>query len=126
MSCPTCRTPPPTRWKRRWELCRKLYFTRVAARLQQKGRDTPPGPLFVSTKAHCLQVLLEWAMLDSNQRPPPCKGGMTLCRRFPEFAKSLHPANRHILVLTFFLIFQDIGLGCCTVAAHGAAFRPAW
>ena len=28
-------------------------------------------------------------MLDSNQRPPPCKGGATLCRRSPEFAKSL-------------------------------------
>jgi hypothetical protein len=28
------------------------------------------------------------------------------------------PANRNIFYATIFLIFQDIRLGCCTVAAH--------
>jgi hypothetical protein len=31
------------RWKQRWEPCRKHYLTQVAARLQQKVRDTPPA-----------------------------------------------------------------------------------
>jgi hypothetical protein len=30
------------------------------------------------------------------------------------------PANKHIIFMLLFLSFQDIGLGCCTVAAHGA------
>ena len=41
----------------------------------EKGREALPGPLSVSTKYHCLQDFSEWAMLDLNQRPPPCKGG---------------------------------------------------
>ena len=46
------------RWRPRWEPCRESNFTRVAARLQQEGRDTFPGPLFVYTEYRCLQVFL--------------------------------------------------------------------
>jgi hypothetical protein len=51
--------------------------------LQYKSRETYPcsGPL--STKCCYLQGFYTWAMLDSNQRPPPCKLGQgfpaTLC-----------------------------------------------
>ena len=34
-----------------------------------------------------------------------------------------NPANRLVLLMTVFLIFQGIRLGCCTVAAHLPAVR---
>src|SRR5215210_6929833 len=34
-----------------------------------------PGADPVSAKYHCMQVIYKWAMLDLNQRLPPCKGG---------------------------------------------------
>ena len=55
---PTCRTPPPTRWRPRWEPFREINFTRVAVRLQQEGRGMYPGPLFAFTEYRCLQVFL--------------------------------------------------------------------
>src|SRR5215218_491311 len=62
------------------------------------------------------QPFFEWAMLDSNQRLPPCKGGEMLCQRFLEFAKS--PQISHIFHVEIFSTFQDIHLGCYTVAAQ--------
>jgi hypothetical protein len=47
--------------------------------LQCKSRDSPPGSVPLSTKCRYLQEFYKWAMLDSNQRPPPCKLG----RGFP-------------------------------------------
>jgi hypothetical protein len=45
----------------------------------------------VATAVLCLQIayVREWACLDSNQGPLPYQRSTTLCRRFPEFAKSL-------------------------------------
>jgi len=34
-------------------------------------------------------TFLRWAMLDSNQRPPPCKRSAIVCRRLLEFSKYL-------------------------------------
>ena len=47
----------------------------TSLRLQQKGQEALPGPLAVPTKCRYLQEIYKWAMLDLNQRPPPCKGG---------------------------------------------------
>ena len=51
--------------------------------LQHKSREAYPGSVPLSTKCCYLQEVYKWAMLDSNQRPPPCKLGQgfptTLC-----------------------------------------------
>src|SRR5918998_181584 len=50
------------RWKQPWAQCHDPYLSRVAAALQQKGRDTLPGPFSRPTK-HChLQEVSKWAM----------------------------------------------------------------
>ena len=36
-----------------------------------------------------LQVISKWAMLDLNQRPPPCKGGLILSQVFTVVQKYL-------------------------------------
>src|SRR5215210_3204649 len=41
--------------------------------LQQTDPDTPLDSLLTSIKYRNLQEFSEWAMLDLNQRPPPCK-----------------------------------------------------
>src|SRR5215212_1342116 len=46
--------------------------------LQQTDPDTPPDSLLTSIKYRNLQEFSEWAMLDLNQRPPPCKFGQHL------------------------------------------------
>jgi hypothetical protein len=48
--------------------------TTTSLGLQQKGREALPGPLSLSAKYCYLQEIYKWAMLDLNQRPPPCKG----------------------------------------------------
>src|SRR5918995_6565192 len=62
-SFPTCKLRRPKRWKR---CCRKHNLTRVAARLQQKGPEPLHGPLSVSAKYRCFQVIYNWAMLNLN------------------------------------------------------------
>jgi hypothetical protein len=39
-----------------------------------------------------LQDFSEWAMLGSNQRPPPCESRATACWGFPELSKCLQIA----------------------------------
>src|SRR5215217_6937880 len=60
----------------------------VGVQLVYRGPGYAPGPLFMSTKACCLQALLKWAMLDSNQRPPPCKLGQRFPGRYCPVRKS--------------------------------------
>ena len=50
--------------------------------LQQTDPDTPPDPLLTPIKYCNLQEFSEWAMLDLNQRPPPCKGGLVVSQPF--------------------------------------------
>ena len=49
-------------------------------RLQQEGPDSVSGPPLISAKYRDLQNFSKWAMLGSNQRPPPCKGEKGRCR----------------------------------------------
>jgi len=51
----------------------------ISLGLQQTGPDTLPDLLLTPIKYCNLQEFSEWAMLDLNQRPPPCKLG----KRFP-------------------------------------------
>ena len=84
------------RWKR---CCRKDNVTRVAAQLQQKGQEALPGPLSVSTKYRYFQVFYKWAMLDSNQRPPPCKGEVIVSQTFAVVQISLQMSVFALLIV---------------------------
>ena len=64
------------RWKQHY---RKCSIARVAARLQQQGQGALPGPLWALSKYRHFQVIYKWAMLGSNQRPPPCKFRILCC-----------------------------------------------
>ena len=57
--------------------------------LQQTDPDTPPDPLLTPIKYCNLQEFSEWAMLDLNQRPPPCKGEFMLSQLFTGVQKYL-------------------------------------
>jgi hypothetical protein len=37
-----------------------------------------------------IAAFTKWAMLDSNQRPPPCKGSKGRCRVLPNVAESAY------------------------------------
>src|SRR5215208_4948458 len=49
------------------------------------------SPDLLLALAFCLQntIFSEWAMLGSNQRPPPCEGSTIACWRCLEIAKCL-------------------------------------
>jgi hypothetical protein len=51
------------------------------------------GPFSYSTFYLQNAAFSEWAMLGSNQRPPPCKRSATVFQRLLELAKSLQTAK---------------------------------
>jgi hypothetical protein len=52
---------------------------------RRAGRSS--GPFLSSMFYLQNRMFLKWAMLDLNQRPPPCKGGKGRCRVSPDVAE---------------------------------------
>ena len=50
-------------------------FEKLASSFLAMVKLSLPAPFSVSAKYRYLQVIYMWAMLESNQRPPPCKLG---------------------------------------------------
>ena len=75
------------------------YVYRLASALlhgcRTMARERVRDLLLPSTFYLQNEIFWEWAMLGSNQRPLPCKGGKILCRTFQQCAKYLQ--KRRIL-----------------------------
>src|SRR5215217_6814165 len=54
----------------------------ISLGLQQTGPDTLPDLLLTPIKYCNLQEFSEWEILDLNQRPPPCKGELSISQTF--------------------------------------------
>jgi hypothetical protein len=93
------------------------------------NRLVSKGPELLSALSSSPTFTCKWRSLQVEPRgfEPPTSAVQSLHNSFPEVSRACKiPANNYILFTTVFSRFQDIRPGCCTVAAHGAAFRPAW
>jgi hypothetical protein len=96
------------RWRRRSEPCHEVSAC-VAA---QSPRVRIPELLIF----RCLQGFYEWAMLGSNQRPPPCK----LCRGSPT---TVCPVRKLRLSERFSVFWFVIEFGCVRLYTAPVAAR---
>lgn len=75
-SCPTCRIPPPMPWRRQWEA--RVAGSNPPGLQHGCSKEAPEcvrGLSLLPQNIAICRIFSEWAMVGSNHRPPPCKGG---------------------------------------------------
>ncbi len=84
-----------------------------------------PDPFSLSTKYRFFQVIYRWAMLNSNQRPPPCKGDKGRCRGLHKLANPAYLGRFSLPRLAPCCIV--LRSRWCQSGVHGCRiFRPCW